>query len=48
MILETFEKYPRFVIPAKAGIQKALKKIDSCFRSNDDFPEFQEDFKSPP
>jgi len=22
---ETFEKYPHFVIPAKAGIQKVLK-----------------------
>ena len=38
--VETFEKYPRIVIPAKAGIQKALKRLDSCFRRNDDLPGF--------
>jgi len=32
---ETFEKYPHFVIPAKAGIQKVLKGLDSCFRRGD-------------
>jgi len=37
---ETFEKYPRIVIPAKAGIQKILKGLDSCFRRNDDLPGF--------
>jgi hypothetical protein len=33
---EIFERYPLFVIPAEAGIQKALKRQDSCFRRNDD------------
>jgi len=37
---ESFEKYPLFVIPAKAGIQKVLKGLDSCFRRNDDLPSF--------
>ncbi len=39
-VKETFEKCPHAVIPAKAGIQKALKKLDSCFRRNDDLPSF--------
>jgi len=33
---ETFENLPSFVIPAKAGIHKTLKGLDSCFRRNDD------------
>ena len=33
--IETFEKYPRIVIPAEAGIQKVIKRLDSCFRWND-------------
>jgi len=33
---ETFEKCSYFVIPAKAGIRKALKEMDSCFRRNDE------------
>jgi len=39
--VESFEKYPHFVIPAKAGIQKVLKRLDSCFRRNDDLPNFR-------
>jgi len=42
---ETFEKYPYFVIPAKAGIQKVLKGMDSCFRRNDDLPNFRSNSK---
>jgi hypothetical protein len=33
--IETFEKCPYFVIPAKAGIQKILKRLDSRLRGND-------------
>jgi cobyrinic acid a,c-diamide synthase len=36
--METFEKSPRIVIPAKAGIQEVLKGLDSCFPRNDDLP----------
>jgi hypothetical protein len=32
---ETFEKCPYFVIPAKAGIQKLLKRLDSRLNGND-------------
>jgi hypothetical protein len=28
-------KYPLIVTPAKAGVQKVLKRLDSCFRRND-------------
>ena len=33
--IETFEKCPYFVIPAKAGIQKIPKRLDSRLRGND-------------
>jgi len=33
--VETFEKHPHFVIPAKAEIQKVLKGLDSRLRGND-------------
>jgi len=36
--METFEKSPHIVVPAKAGIQEVLKGLDSCFRRNDDLP----------
>jgi len=29
------EKLPFAVTPAKAGVQKTLKRLDSCFRRND-------------
>jgi hypothetical protein len=32
---EIFEKCPYFVIPAKAGIQKRLKRLDSRLHGND-------------
>jgi hypothetical protein len=32
---ESFEAVPSWVIPAKAGIQKGLNGLDSCFRRND-------------
>jgi hypothetical protein len=41
----TFEKCPYFVIPAKAGIQKVLKGMDSYFRRNDDLPNFRSNSK---
>jgi hypothetical protein len=40
---DSFEKYHHFVIPAflvtpaKAVVQKVLKRLDSGFRRNDDF-----------
>jgi hypothetical protein len=30
------EKLPFAVTPAKAGVQKTLKRLDSCLRRNDD------------
>jgi hypothetical protein len=32
---ETFEKCPYFVIPAKAGIQMLLKRLDPRLHGND-------------
>jgi hypothetical protein len=42
---ETFEKCPHAVIPAKAGIQKAVKILDSRLHGNDNFIPFTEKFK---
>jgi|GEM_PF-7056468 len=32
---EVLAKLNRAVIPAKAGVQNFLKRLDSCFRRND-------------
>jgi hypothetical protein len=37
---KTVEKYPHFVIPALAGIQKLPKTLDSRFHGNDDLPNY--------
>jgi hypothetical protein len=42
---ETFEKRRFFVIPAQAGIQKLLKRLDSRLHGNDNFIPFTEKFK---
>ncbi|MDP2839660.1 MAG: hypothetical protein Q8O11_06345, partial [Syntrophales bacterium] len=34
------ENLPYVVTPAKAGVQKVLKRLDSCFRRNDKLPNF--------
>jgi len=34
-------KIPHFVIPVKAEIRKVFKRLDSCFRRNDDLPNFR-------
>jgi hypothetical protein len=44
-VCETFEKRSFFVIPAKAGIQKILKELDSCFLRNDELPSFERNSK---
>jgi hypothetical protein len=42
---ESFENLPSFVIPAKAGIQNILKRLDFCFRRNDDLLSFARNSK---
>jgi hypothetical protein len=36
MTLQNPEKPQFAVTPAKAGVQNPLKRLDSCFRRNDD------------
>jgi hypothetical protein len=36
MCFATFEKQPIAVNPAKAGVQKALKRLNAGFRRHDD------------
>ena len=42
---ETFEKFPYFVIPAKAGIQKILKRLDSRLRGNNNLDHMRRNSK---
>jgi len=42
---ETFEKRLFCVIPAQAGIQKFLKRMDSLFHGNDKLPGFERNSK---
>jgi len=43
----TFGNLLYLVTPAKAGVQKVLKGLDSGFHRNDNFIEFQAKFKGP-
>ncbi|MBU4582922.1 MAG: hypothetical protein KKH02_11010, partial [Proteobacteria bacterium] len=45
---ESFEKNPCFVIPAKAGIQKILKRLDYRLRGNDDLERIRRNSKVSP
>jgi hypothetical protein len=38
---ERFEFLPYVVTPAKAGVQKVLKRLDTGFRRYDDLPNFK-------
>jgi hypothetical protein len=37
---ESFENLPYVVTPAKAGVQKVSKRLDTGFRRGDDLPNF--------
>ena len=40
-----FEYLPNVVTPAKAGVQKALKRLDTGFRRYDNLPNFRSNSK---
>jgi hypothetical protein len=46
--LESFENLPYVVTPAKAGVQKVLKRLDTGFRRYDDLPNFGRNSKVSP
>jgi len=39
--LRTLKIYPYFVTPAKAGVQKVLKRLDTGFRQGDELQNFR-------
>jgi hypothetical protein len=43
--LESFEFLPYVFTPAKAGVQKVLKRLDTGFRRYDDLPNFKSNSK---
>jgi hypothetical protein len=43
--IESFEFLPYVVTPAKAGVQKVLKRLDTGFRQYDDLPNFRSNSK---
>jgi hypothetical protein len=47
-LLESFEFLPYVVTPAKAGVQKVLKRLDTGFRRYDDLPNFKSNSKLSP
>ncbi len=44
-VLRDFCTTPLFVTPAKAGVQKVLKRLDTGFRRYDDLPRFRRNSK---
>jgi len=45
LYIETFENLPIVVTPAKAGIQKVLKRLDTGVRRYDDLPNIRSNSK---